>query len=334
MNDFGRIKGFEDLWRPVAGPRKTGANAALSSGGQEAKARLARVAARTPEVLVKITGRTRGADHARAHLNYISRDGVLPLEGRDGERLEGLAAIAERAGDWAADDDSRKRADASVSISIVLSMPAGTPAVQLRDAARAFAEEQFSVRHDYVFALHTDADHPHVHLAVRTLGEGGVRLNPRKADLDAWRQSFARHLRARDIAAEATPRRARGIVRKAERLPVRKLRERYERDPDRYALPRVYREAVEEAQRLASGMPSSSPWETAILRRQQAIRAALTVGAEALGRSPDPDDRLLARSMADFIKAMPPIATRKHQLVRLIKTRADAELGKANERNL
>ncbi|RAV24172.1 hypothetical protein DQE84_17035, partial [Staphylococcus warneri] len=79
--------------------------------------------------------------------------------------------------------DSRRRANTPFSHSVMLSMPAGTDATVVRDAARAFAQEVFAERFDYVFALHTDAEHPHVHIAIRSLGDGGVRLNPRKADL-------------------------------------------------------------------------------------------------------------------------------------------------------
>jgi type IV secretory pathway VirD2 relaxase len=265
--------------------------------------------------MVKITGRTRDAGHVKAHLEYISRDGSLPLEGRDGERLDGLKDIRERGQDWAT-DDRRPRADSSVSISIVLSMPAGTPATQTRDAARAFAREIFAERHDYVFALHTDADHPHVHLAVRSIGEGGERLNPRKSDLDAWRLSFARHLRARDIAAEATPRRARGVVRKPERMAVRKLRDRHEQDPTGHSPPQVYRAAADEARRILDGESVERPWERAIVRQQREIRAAFRGGAGALARSADPNDRALAALVDRFVEDMAPIATRRSDLIR------------------
>jgi hypothetical protein len=314
MSEFGRLKGFEDLWRPVAGPRRLGDAPAVRGAG-ETKARLARLARRAPEVMVKITGRTYDAGHVKEHLEYIARDGALTLEGRDEDRLEGLNEIRERGDDWAADDHKR-RADSSISISIVLSMPPGTSVGGVRDAARAFAREIFAERHDYVFALHTDADHPHVHLAVRTLGEGGVRLNPRKADLDAWRQSFARHLRARDIEAEATPRRARGVVRKAERIQIRKLRERHEADPHAYSPPRVHVSATEEALRIAAGAGIERPWEPAIVRQQRATRAALEAGAEMLARSSDEHDRKLASHVQAFVGQMPPIATWRNDLVR------------------
>jgi type IV secretory pathway VirD2 relaxase len=193
MTDLHSVRGFDDLWAPVGGRRVS--DAAVLGSGQggrgEVKARLARVVARAPEVMVKITGKTRDAAHLQAHLAYITRDGSLVLEGRDGERLQGLRAVRELGADWAA-EDLRRRKDASLSLSVVLSMPPGTDELRMRDAARAFALETFAERFDYAFALHTDAGHPHVHLSIRSLGEDGRRLNPRKADLEEWRATFAR----------------------------------------------------------------------------------------------------------------------------------------------
>lgn len=320
MSEFVTVRGFEDLWRPVARPRRVPDRGVLPSPGglgPEAKARLGRIAARVPEVMVKITGKTRDGGHLQAHLAYISREGALPLEGRDGEIYADLPEIHELGADWAA-EDLRKRDDASLSLSIVLSMPPGTSIVGTRDAARAFAQEVFGERFDYVFALHTDAGHPHVHLAVRSLGEDGVRLNPRKADLDHWRQTFARKLRERGVEAEATPRRTRGVVRKPERIPVRKLRDRH--DAGRGPAPRVVRSAYEEASKIALGARIERPWERPILRRQQVVRGIYLQTAEALSRSADPADRRLADQVRAFVQTMPTPATRRNELVKAIRT--------------
>lgn len=50
--------------------------------------------------------------------------------------------------DWAEEFafEPGRRRDASISLSIILSMPAGTDAVRLHDAARAFAAETFGER--------------------------------------------------------------------------------------------------------------------------------------------------------------------------------------------
>lgn len=177
-----------------------------------AQARLARIARRAPEVMVKVTGRTRDGAHLKAHLDYIARHGDLELETADGWQLQGKDEVRELADDWAAfaAQDSRRRANTPISLSVVLSMPKGSDSLVVRDAARGFAQAVFGDRFDYAFALHTDAQHPHVHLAVRTLGREGQRLNPKKADLEHWRQVFARELRARGVEAAATSRRARG----------------------------------------------------------------------------------------------------------------------------
>src|SRR5260370_1313831 len=113
----------------------------------------------------------------------------------------------------------KRRRDGSLSINIILSMPAGTDAVAVKDSARAFAIETFGYNHDYVFVQHLDDKHPHVHLTVQSLGHDGRRLNPRKADLQAWRERFAGELRLRGIAAEATPRRTPARIRKPTRTP-------------------------------------------------------------------------------------------------------------------
>src|SRR6185295_9660223 len=80
-NDPWDVSGFEEAWRPPVRPRRKTPEEVLraaakgSRGG--ARARLARLAARTPEVMVKVTGRTRDPGHLRAHLEYISRNGEL-----------------------------------------------------------------------------------------------------------------------------------------------------------------------------------------------------------------------------------------------------------------
>ena len=114
MSDFAAVHGFEEVWRPVARSRSVADRGVLPHIGGDAHARLMRIARRAPEVLVKITGKTRDADHLQAHLRYVSREGSLPLEGRDGVLFSGPAEVAELGSDWAA-DDLRRRRDASWS---------------------------------------------------------------------------------------------------------------------------------------------------------------------------------------------------------------------------
>jgi hypothetical protein len=153
------------------------------------------------------------------HLNYIGRRGQLELETDDGERVQGRHAGQRLVETWDLDLD-RDRRDSRLTAGngrapklvhkVMLSMPPGTPAKGVLEAARNFAREEFALRHRYVLVLHTDEPHPHVHLVVKAVSEQGQRLNIRKATLRDWRREFARHLRDQGIAANATERAVRG----------------------------------------------------------------------------------------------------------------------------
>lgn len=326
MADFIQVRGFEEAVRPPVQPKRakvTDRPSVQSRRGSdlEPRARLDRIARRVPEVMVKITGRTRDGGHLGAHLSYISRNGEVPLEGPDGERLASREEVRGIARDWMAEveADPRPRKDGSVSLSIVLSMPPGTEPFRMHDASRAFAARTFGETNPYVFAFHTDERHPHVHLTVRTVGHDGRKLNPRKADLERWRQTFAAALRERGVEAEATPRRARGIVKKAEAGPVRRMRDRFEKAggaPSRTDLGMI---------REASDPKRGSPWSEAIRSRQTAVRTYFVVQAIALSRSPDGADRALAKAVEAFVKAMPPVETRGEELARRLRARGERQ---------
>ncbi|MEW5685832.1 MAG: hypothetical protein AB1942_13015 [Pseudomonadota bacterium] len=326
MSEFRTVRGFDTLWRPPAGGRKIvpkepviGAPSKRGGGG-DAKARLARVVQKAPEVMVKITGRTKDGEHLAAHLEYISRKGELDLEQSDGALIHGRDAVRELVDDWAevGEGDSRRRSNSNMSVSVVLSMPIGTDPDRLKDAVRAFARAEFGDTFPYVFAFHQDAkgEQPHIHLSVRALGVNGERLNPRKADLADWRERFARELRGRGIQAEATPRRSRGITHKPERTSVRKARERFERTGKNE--PRVLREARREAEALARGGARAQAWDEQMRLRQAEVRSTYQAAARVLAASADPLDKALARDVQAFVKAMPAPVSRKVAMARQI----------------
>jgi hypothetical protein len=174
------------------------------------------------QVVVKITGGGRGLKPIAAHMRYISRQGkpevggrgqTLEVEDQDGERHSGAEAIKDLQFAWkvagsAIPEESHRRE----AFNIVLSMPAGTPSRHVLDAARDFARDTFE-GHQYIFVLHEDTDSPHVHLAVRAERWDGYRLNPRKADLQRWRERFAALLQDRGVNAIATRSTTRGVRR-------------------------------------------------------------------------------------------------------------------------
>jgi hypothetical protein len=186
----------------------------------EELAHIGRTVRRTPEVMVKVLSKdSNNLRSVARHLNYIGRRGELELETDGGDRIQGRRAGQQLVEDWDLDLDQDRR-DSKLSAStgrapklvhkIMLSMPPGTPAKGVREAARNFAREEFALKHRYALVLHTDEPHPHVHFVVKAVSEQGERLNIRKATLRAWRREFARHLRDQGIPANATERAVRG----------------------------------------------------------------------------------------------------------------------------
>jgi hypothetical protein len=336
VSEFRTVAGFEDVWRPPVRPRLRRPEEVLDGWAPVSiRDRLKRIVARTPEVMVKVAGRTRDPAHLATHLSYITRNGQLAAEGRDGCAIEGRGEVSDLARDWSAAElmDSRRRANSPYSLSLILSMPAGTDALKLRDAARAFAAEVFAESHDYVLALHTDTPHPHVHLTVRALSDSGWRLNPKKADLELWRQTFARTLRERGVAAEATPRRARGVTRKSERGPIRRIGHRHEQG--RAVIGQVAREKLRQAAAIAfSGPVSPTIWEKRIADRQARIRRFYLAQAKLLQASPDPGDRMLGADVEDFVRSLAPPDTERLALARALREANElaARHARANQR--
>lgn len=197
-------------------------------------ANLHAAALKHPEVMVKIPKRlssnSKGMRGIRNHLDYVSRNGEVPLENQSGEKLHGKRAVKEFVNDWQKlgipEESKHKEA-----LNIVLSMPEGTPPEAVLNAARNFAAEQFA-GHQYVFGLHHDSHgpdepkHPHVHLCVLMRDEFGRRLNPRKADLFEWRVRFAEKLREEGVLCAATKRIHRGKTQKPENSLLRAMRQR------------------------------------------------------------------------------------------------------------
>lgn len=252
------------------------------------KLRLAanRVAGGSSEVMVKVTGFGKGAGHVKAHLDYITRNGKLDMENDRGEIFAGKDEVKEFFKDWEKDfGDGKRHKNQRDTMHMVLSMPETTDAHSVKNAVREFAKATFGKNHEYVFALHTDEPHPHCHVTVKCLGFDGTRLNPRKADLQQWREGFADKLRDQGVDAEATPRRSRGVVKKAEPNVIRHIERGDKTHEPRVSKVKAARikEAVQELTAEAKGLPlPSKPWEEAIKGRQSEVRRAWLAAAEAL----------------------------------------------------
>jgi hypothetical protein len=285
-------------------------------------AQVARTVRHTPEVMVKVSGGGSSSKAVLAHFKYLTRRD-FEIETDDGQVLKGTEAEKELVAEWGLDLDAAElkspyrgvsgRKPAKLVHNIVLSMPAGTPSDGLLRAARAFAQEEFALKHRYAMVLHTDQAHPHVHLVVRALDEEGKRLNIRKATLRLWRAEFARHLRAQGIAANATDRAIRGITKPRKRDGIyRAIRS----GGSTHVRSRV--ESVAAA--LARGNFRVEPGKAQLLKTRQRVTAGWRGIGETLRRQ---GLGALAREVERFVGQMAPPRTEResiaHALIELAR---------------
>lgn len=255
---------------------------------------------KAPEVMVKISGGGKGISQIKAHFDYISRDGQVELENEEGEVLSGMESLRDLRDEWQFGQYGIPEAGrCKQAFNVVLSMPPGTSREAVKNAARDFATRQFGGNHPYVFAEHTDEAHPHVHLCVKAMGNDGTRLNPRKADLQRWREEFAQSLREQGVAANATRRVARGVVRKGIRQEVFQMERRGQKT---IALDGQRQAVVEE---LQGERAHPNPHGRAVDKSRKQVVAAYGEAARLLASSSQVDDRRLALEIVEFVRAMP-----------------------------
>jgi len=283
-------------------------------GIRDAKATLARVVRRTPEVVVKVTGRKKGVGHLGAHLDYIGRHGDIPLETRDGEQITKKAEAERIAEEWS--DTLYWRQGTTVSaVAMVFSMPAGTDPETVRQAVREAAERLIGDNHDYVMALHTDTDRPHVHLTVQAEGLDRKRFDPRREDLFRFREAFAEALRSRGVEAEATPRYSRGQGRAGTSMALTQLRARIRSGASRQPTEADLRQA-RDAMQIALGKAQQPPFVSKTRDRWTETKRKYEAAAQRLDRTGDRDDRRLARDVRQFIQERADIETIPDRMLR------------------
>jgi MobA/VirD2-like, nuclease domain len=270
-----------------------------------------RTVQRAPEVMVKVLPRaSNDLKAAGQHLDYITRYGQFPLETDDGDRLEAENGKAVLEG-WDVDiDDLRRQATLTATKGrkppklvhkLMFSMPAGTPPDTVLGAVRNFAREEFWGQHRYAFVLHTDEDHPHVHLVLKAVSEQGVRLNIKKVTLRYWRSEFARHLRELGVPANATDRAVRGQYRKAKKDGIYRASQRGD---STYV--RAQAEAV--ASQLLEGRLRVERGKTQLVETRRTIEHGWRTSISLLRNQGQSE---LAAFVARFVDEMSPPATEK-----------------------
>jgi len=165
------------------------------------------------------------------------------------------------------------------AFNIMLSMPQGTAPRIVQQAAREFAQVKLK-DHAYVMVLHEHQANPHVHLSVKAESRFGARLNPRKADLHRWRETFAEKLRGWGVEAEATRQATRGATR------------RY--DP-------IWRVKAKAEGRLSEGEAPGKPGTRFQESRNSAAEAWAHI-AQTLSLSEAPADKALSKDIVKFFR--------------------------------
>lgn len=290
--------------RGMTGLKLTGQGARMPTQqptAASARRQLSAIVKRSPQVLVRVSGGGRTIGHIKAHLDYITRNGQITLEDQAGEKIGGRDGLEDLRDEWQFGGiPISEGSTARQAFNIVLSMPAGTDADAVLAAARSFAEEEF-FNHQYAMALHTEdtdpdkdpSPNPHVHLCVKAMGLDGIRLNPRKEDLQRWRERFAEQLRSRGVDADATRRIHRFQRDRGEKQSVRYMKRRGEQLHSIGQAPvdaiRAVKAKAMESQALARYRQLTNALAGSQLPADR--RLALGLARRLTGHDPQPSDR-------------------------------------------
>lgn len=280
------------------------------------RAQISRTVTRVPEVMIKVTGGGRSVGAVSRHLRYIDRRGGLELETDDGERLQAKGAEKALLEDWGLALQEREgkavysgfpgRKPAKLVHNLMFSMPKGTPPEKLLAAVRHFAQETFALQHRYAMVLHTDQDHPHVHLVLKAVSEQGTRLNVRKETLRQWRRDFAEALRIQGVAANATERAVRGVSKTHKKDAIYRAMRRGE---SRHFEERVHAVAHE----LRSGSLHPDTGKDSLLSTRRDVNRAWRSVGDLLERDGNVE---LASKVRQFVHRMPPPYTEREWLAK------------------
>lgn len=260
------------------------------------KDKLKRVLNNSPEVVVKVTGGAQGAAHIKAHIDYLTRNGKIEAENERGMVLSTREELRQEHKEWAS-DLGKFRKNSRDTINIALSMPANTDEQALKEAVRRFAKEQFAENHRYLMVLHTDKDHPHVHLTVKALGENDKKLDPRKEELQLWREMFAQKLREVGVEAEATQRYARAVVKKSMKMAVFQADKEGRSDVQKAKMEKVVRAVLS-----GDTERKDNPYAEQIKKRLSKMEKSYQETSDLLRKSDSADDRSLADKIDKFLK--------------------------------
>lgn len=286
MNKRVRVGALEPIIDPYFKPKKTKAKDAFhanlrsKSNRDEIAATVKGISKKHTEALAKITSYSNGSKQTRNHLTYITRNKSLETENQAGETFSHKDEISLAINELCnAVEDEKKRKNGRTGMHLTLSMPKGTDPEKVKRAARNVLHDEFE-QHDYLFVLHTDQPHPHVHAFIRTQDRQGKRLRVGKEDLFRYRRKFAAELRALGVEAIASSRTIRGQYKKGERTEVFQIIERRDSiDAKSFNEPSkswVKNNRLMEAIDEVKGVSKKQPWKKVMALTKERLIAELS----------------------------------------------------------
>jgi hypothetical protein len=274
--------------------------------------------------MVKVTGGGTSAGAVAAHFGYISRHGELEIGTDEGERIP-KHRQKEFLADWHLElvkgqyrpggHDKQHARKVKLVHKIVLSMPAPTPPEKVLAAARSFAREKFGAQQRYALVLHTDQQHPHVHMVVKAESELGRRLHIDKEMLREWREDFARLMREQGIDANATPRVIRGRSKGTTRDPIYRAQRRGASSALRDQVDSVVKELKE----------TGTIRDTNRKKLVETRRALVDVWIQTADILDRQGEISLAGDVRYFAKHLPPVLTNREQIASRILSHLHAQ---------
>ena len=167
----------------------------------------------------------------------------------------------------------------------------------------------------------TDQQHPHVHLVVKAESEEGRRLHIDKEMLRQWREDFARLMREQGIAANATPRFARGRNKGKTRDAIYRTQ--------RYGLSMAVRQRVIE---VVKELAATGEYRDALKSRLVEIRKAVVSNwmraAEILDLQ---GEFALAGNVRHFARHLPAVSTDNEVLAAAFARQVEANREKSSD---
>ncbi|WP_245472522.1 LPD7 domain-containing protein [Rhizobium jaguaris] len=257
---------------------------------------------------VEVHGFAHGVEGVGRYLSQIrkgTRDQAFAVRlNRDGSfttdvLIDAGSSALEEAKDWKRDLRSQERRDVA---HIIFSAKPGTPKDQFVDAARATLAREFA-GHRYVFVLHEDRQHLHVHAAVKMRSETGKPLHPRIQDFQRWRKTLAEEARERNIPMDAMSRFERANP------PGYKLKDIHR--VERGVATENVRRRVEAVKASVVHIPTREEGKRHAVAAAQGWSQIAAIASEALHEAhPEPGDLRLYRAERPGTRSSAPIFTR------------------------